>query len=171
MCRLCGARQDWSVCACQTWASLWAAQILQSVLCSTVVTPSYNQTKMKLLIPLQICVSREWCPALSSVQLLGLIRVIIEGIVESLVLVANDDVQDFLQSIVSPDLLRLLFGGSSLEVRLMSTVWVEIENDLSRPGSTYKPRPAPSSPSCTACSPVTGWCLSAREPFHWETFI
>ena len=59
---------------------------------------------------------------LSSVQLLGLIRVIIEGIVESLVLVANDDVQDFLQSFVSPDLLRLLFGGSSLEVRLMSTV-------------------------------------------------
>ena len=55
-------------------------------------------------------------------QLLGLIRVIIEGIVESLVLVANDDVQDFLQSFVSPDLLRLLLGGSSLEVRLMSTV-------------------------------------------------
>ena len=59
---------------------------------------------------------------LSSVQLLGLIRVIIEGIVESLVLVPNDDVQDFLQSSVSPDLLRLLLGGSSLEVRLMSTV-------------------------------------------------
>ena len=36
---------------------------------------------------------------LSSVQLLGLIRVIIEGIVESLVLVANDDVQDLLQSL------------------------------------------------------------------------
>ena len=59
---------------------------------------------------------------LSSVQLLGLIRVIIEGIVESLVLVPNDDVQDFLQSFVSSDLLRLLFGESSLEVRLMSTV-------------------------------------------------
>ena len=59
---------------------------------------------------------------LSSVQLLGLIRVIIEGIVESLVLVPNDDVQDFLQSSVSPDVLRLLLCGSSLEVRLMSTV-------------------------------------------------
>ena len=59
---------------------------------------------------------------LSSVQLLGLIRVIIEGIVESLVLVPNDDVQDLLQSLVSLDPLRLLFGGSSLEVRLMSTV-------------------------------------------------
>ena len=55
-------------------------------------------------------------------QLLGLIRVIIEGIVESLVLVPNDDVQDFLQSSVSPDVLRLLLCGSSLEVRLMSTV-------------------------------------------------
>ena len=44
---------------------------------------------------------------LSSVQLLGLIRVIIEGIVESLVLVPNDDVQDFLQSSVSPDLLTI----------------------------------------------------------------
>ena len=32
-------------------------------------------------------------------QLLGLIRVIIEGIVESLVLAANDDVQDLLQSL------------------------------------------------------------------------
>ena len=55
-------------------------------------------------------------------QLLGLIRVIIEGIVESLVLVPNDDVQDLLQSLVSLDPLRLSFGGSSLEVRLMSTV-------------------------------------------------